>query len=49
MDIKVPSFIPSGSINIPSSKSYAHRAFIAAFIANKGALIKYINLIVYKC
>lgn len=43
MDIKVSSFIPNGHINIPSSKSYTHRAFIAAFIANKGATIKNVN------
>lgn len=44
MDIKVSSFIPNGKIDIPSSKSYAHRALIAAFIANKGSYIKDINL-----
>ena len=40
MEIKFNNFKPSGKIDIPCSKSYAHRALIAAFIANKGAVIE---------
>jgi 5-enolpyruvylshikimate-3-phosphate synthase len=32
MEIKFNNFKPSGKIDIPCSKSYAHRALIAAFI-----------------
>lgn len=40
----IDSFFPKGKIKLPSSKSYSHRALISAFIANKGAEIKNLNL-----
>lgn len=43
MDIKISSFIPNGSVEIPTSKSYAHRALISSFISNKGSYIKNIT------
>ena len=40
MEIEINYFEPLGKIDVPCSKSYAHRAIIAAFIANKGASIE---------
>ena len=44
MNQEIDSFYPLGKIKLPASKSYCHRALISAFIANKGAVIKNINL-----
>lgn len=44
MNQTIDSFFPNGKIKLPSSKSYSHRALISAFIANKGAEIKKLNL-----
>ena len=43
MDIVLRTMTPEGAVRVPSSKSYAHRALISAFIANKGARIKEID------
>ena len=40
MDIKITKFNPNGKVDVPSSKSYAHRALIAAFILNKKTIIE---------
>lgn len=44
MDIEISSFTPNGHIDISTSINYAHKYLISAFIANKGALIKNINM-----
>ena len=43
MDITLNKFEPYGEIDLPSSKSYTHRAIISAFIANRNTIIKGIN------
>lgn len=40
MDIKITKFNPNGKVDVPSSKSYAHRALIAAYILNKKTIIE---------
>lgn len=40
MEQIIQNFIPKGKVNLPSSKSYSHRALIMAYIANKKILIK---------
>lgn len=44
MNIVLRTMTPEGEVCVPSSKSYAHRALIAAFIANRGAVIRGIDL-----
>lgn len=36
----IKAFVPNGTITLPSSKSYGHRALIMAFISNKKIIIK---------
>lgn len=40
MDVKIKSFVPVGEVDIPSSKSDAHRALIMAYISNEKCVIK---------